>query len=71
MNELPEDFRDLLLELADVGAEFVLVGGHAVLQLRLIRAMEHWRGNTDLTRSVCCWTKAKSRVMLNSKIPIG
>lgn len=30
MNELPEDFRDLLLELADVGAEFVLVGGHAV-----------------------------------------
>jgi hypothetical protein len=30
MNELPEDFRDLLLELADGGAEFVLVGGHAV-----------------------------------------
>lgn len=30
VNELPEDFRDLLLELADVGAEFVLVGGHAV-----------------------------------------
>lgn len=30
MNELPDDFRDLLLELADVGAEFVLVGGHAV-----------------------------------------
>lgn len=30
MNELPEDFRDLLLDLADAGAEFVLVGGHAV-----------------------------------------
>jgi hypothetical protein len=30
VNELPEDFRDLLIELADVGAEFVLVGGHAV-----------------------------------------
>ena len=30
VNELPEDFRDLLLELADAGAEFVLVGGHAV-----------------------------------------
>lgn len=30
MIELPEDFRDLLLELADAGAEFVLVGGHAV-----------------------------------------
>ena len=30
MNELPEDFRDLLVELADAGAEFVLVGGHAV-----------------------------------------
>jgi hypothetical protein len=30
MNELPEDFRDLLIELVDAGAEFVLVGGHAV-----------------------------------------
>ena len=30
MTELPEDFRDLLLELADAGAEFVLLGGHAV-----------------------------------------
>lgn len=30
MIELPDDFRDLLLELADAGAEFVLVGGHAV-----------------------------------------
>ncbi len=30
MNELPEDFSDLLLGLVDVGAEFVLVGGHAV-----------------------------------------
>lgn len=30
MIELPEDFRDLLVELADAGAEFVLVGGHAV-----------------------------------------
>jgi hypothetical protein len=30
VTELPEDFRDLLIELADNGAEFVLVGGHAV-----------------------------------------
>ena len=30
MIELPEDFRDLLVELADAGAEFVLVGGYAV-----------------------------------------
>lgn len=30
MIELPQDFRDLLIELADAGAEFVLVGGHAV-----------------------------------------
>jgi hypothetical protein len=30
VNELPEDFRDLLIELADAGAEFVLLGGHAV-----------------------------------------
>jgi predicted nucleotidyltransferase len=28
--ELPDDFRDLLIELADAGAEFVVVGGHAV-----------------------------------------
>jgi hypothetical protein len=30
VTELPEDFRDLLLELADAGADFVLLGGHAV-----------------------------------------
>lgn len=30
MIELPEDFRDLLLELHDAGADFVVVGGHAV-----------------------------------------
>jgi predicted nucleotidyltransferase len=28
--ELPEDFRDLLIALADEGAEFIIVGGHAV-----------------------------------------
>lgn len=28
--ELPDDFRDLLIELADAGAEFVVIGGHAV-----------------------------------------
>lgn len=30
MIELPEDFRDLLVELADAEAEFVVLGGHAV-----------------------------------------
>ncbi len=30
MIELPDDFRDLLIELHDAGAEFVLLGGHAV-----------------------------------------
>ena len=30
MIELPEDFRDLLVELHDAGAEFCVVGGHAV-----------------------------------------
>ncbi|MCZ7678658.1 MAG: nucleotidyltransferase [Sandaracinaceae bacterium] len=30
MIDLPEDFRDLLVELHDAGAEFVVVGGHAV-----------------------------------------
>jgi hypothetical protein len=28
--ELPDDFRDVLIELADAGAEFVVLGGHAV-----------------------------------------
>jgi hypothetical protein len=28
--ELPEDFRDLLIELHDAGADFVVLGGHAV-----------------------------------------
>lgn len=30
MIELPQDFRDLLIELHDAGAAFVIVGGHAV-----------------------------------------
>lgn len=30
MIELPQDFRDLLVELADAGADFVVLGGHAV-----------------------------------------
>jgi hypothetical protein len=28
--EFPEDFRDILLELSDARADFVVVGGHAV-----------------------------------------
>ncbi len=30
MIELPDDFRDLLVELHDAGADFVVMGGHAV-----------------------------------------
>ena len=30
MTELPTDFRDMLVELADAGADFVVVGGQAV-----------------------------------------
>jgi hypothetical protein len=30
MIELPEDFRDLLVALQEAGAEFVVLGGHAV-----------------------------------------
>lgn len=30
MIDLPTDFRDLLIELVDAGAEFVILGGHAV-----------------------------------------
>jgi predicted nucleotidyltransferase len=36
--ELPEDFRDLLCELADAGAEFAVVGGHAVAYHGHVRA---------------------------------
>jgi hypothetical protein len=30
MISLPTDFRDLLVELADAGAQFVVLGGYAV-----------------------------------------
>ena len=30
MIDLPDDFRDMLVELADAGAEFAIVGGYAV-----------------------------------------
>lgn len=30
MKDLPADFRDMLVELADAGAQFVVVGGQAV-----------------------------------------
>lgn len=30
MIDLPDDFRDFLIELHDAGAEFVVLGGHAV-----------------------------------------
>jgi predicted nucleotidyltransferase len=30
MIDLPADFRDILIELHDAGAEFVVLGGHAV-----------------------------------------
>ena len=30
MIELPTDFRDVLVELADAGASFVVIGGYAV-----------------------------------------
>jgi predicted nucleotidyltransferase len=30
LDALPDDFRDLLVELADAGAEFVLIGGWAM-----------------------------------------
>jgi hypothetical protein len=35
---LPDDFRDLLVHLADAGADFVLVGGHAVARHGHVRA---------------------------------
>ncbi len=40
LDGLPDDFRDLLLELADAGAEFVLVGGWAMAVHGRTRATE-------------------------------
>ena len=42
MIEFPDDFRDLLVELSDAGASFVLLGGHAVAY------HGHPRGTQDL-----------------------
>lgn len=36
--ELPEDFRDLLVALSDAGADFVVLGGHAVAYHGHVRA---------------------------------
>ena len=36
--DLPDDFRDMLICLADAGADFVVVGGHAVAAHGYVRA---------------------------------
>ena len=36
--KLPDDFRDLLVYLADAGADFIVVGGHAVARHGHVRA---------------------------------
>lgn len=41
-DDLPADYRDLLVALADAAADFVIVGGHAVA------AYGHVRGTDDL-----------------------
>ena len=41
MIELPEDLRDLLLELCDAGVAFVVLGGHAVAFHGHPRATKH------------------------------
>jgi hypothetical protein len=41
MIDLPEDFRDLLVGLHDAGAEFVVLGGHAVAYYGRPQATEH------------------------------
>lgn len=40
MDALPEDFRDMLVELADAGARFMVVGGYAVAHHGHPRATE-------------------------------
>jgi predicted nucleotidyltransferase len=36
--KLPDDFRDLLVHLTDAGADFIVVGGHAVARHGHVRA---------------------------------
>ncbi|MBT9555350.1 MAG: hypothetical protein IV100_04930 [Myxococcales bacterium] len=38
MKDLPSDFADALIELADHGADFVVVGGYAVAYHGYVRA---------------------------------
>lgn len=38
MTELPDDFRDLLVELDEAGAHFIIVGGYAVAYHGYVRA---------------------------------
>jgi predicted nucleotidyltransferase len=54
--ELPDDFRDLLVALADQAAEFVVVGGHAVA------FHGHPRATKDLDVLVCATPDNARRV---------
>jgi hypothetical protein len=38
--ELPDDFRDLLVELADADADFVVLGGYAVADVAALEAKD-------------------------------
>ena len=40
MAKLPQDFADLLIELREAGAEFLLVGGWAVILYGHVRATD-------------------------------
>ena len=63
MIDLPEDFRDLLVELADAGAEFVIVGGHAVA------FHGHPRATKDL--DVLVRERQAHRALLGARPPAG
>jgi hypothetical protein len=52
VTELPKDFCDLLLELADAGAEFVLVGGHHTY---LASGISNLRSTAASSRPTVAW----------------
>jgi hypothetical protein len=59
VNELPEDFRDLLLLLVEHEAVFVVVGGHAVA----------FHGHPRVFNSALVLDKCPSRLTLSVLTP--
>lgn len=69
MIELAEDFRDLLVEFHDAGAEFVVVGGYAVAFHGHPRATEDLDNRANVLSIVGTIVSLKSAPMHHSVGP--